>query len=158
MKFSENWLRELVEITADRDALARALTMAGLEVEDVTPLGESLHGVVVAQIVAAEKHPEADRLQICKVDAGQGVLLQIVCGAPNARVGIKVPLATVGANLPGGVAIKAAKLRGVESTGMLCSARELGIDADASGLLELPAEAPVGQSLADYFALPDASF
>ncbi|TPG10522.1 phenylalanine--tRNA ligase subunit beta [Rhodanobacter glycinis] len=158
MKFSENWLRELVEITADRDALARALTMAGLEVEDVTPLGESLHGVVVAQIVAAEKHPEADRLQICKVDAGQGVLLQIVCGAPNARVGIKVPLATVGANLPGGIAIKAAKLRGVESTGMLCSARELGIDADASGLLELPAEAPVGQSLADYLGLPDASF
>ncbi|MFC5435723.1 phenylalanine--tRNA ligase subunit beta [Rhodanobacter umsongensis] len=157
MKFSENWLRELVEITADRDALARALTMAGLEVEDVTPLGEGLHGVVVAQIVAAEKHPEADRLQICKVDAGQGVL-QIVCGAPNARVGIKVPLATVGANLPGGMAIKAAKLRGVESSGMLCSACELGIDADASGLMELPADAPVGRSLADYLGLPDASF
>ncbi len=175
MKFSENWLRELVEITADRDALARALTMAGLEVEEVTPLGESLHGVVVAQIVATEKHPEADRLQICKVDAGQGGLLQIVCGAPNARVGIKVPLAMVGTVLPGapsrpsmasgalgllpsGVTIKAAKLRGVESAGMLCSARELGIDADASGLLELSVDAPLGQPLADYLGLPDASF
>jgi len=157
MKFSENWLRELVEIKADRGALAHALTMAGLEVEELTVLGEGLAGVVVAEIVAAEKHPEADRLQVCKVDAGQGELLQIVCGAPNARVGIKVPLAMVGAGLPGGMLIKAAKLRGVESFGMLCSAKELGIDADASGLLELPLDAPVGQSLADYLGLPDAS-
>jgi phenylalanyl-tRNA synthetase beta chain len=157
MKFSENWLRELVEIKADRAALAHALTMAGLEVEELTVLGEGLAGVVVAEIVAAEKHPEADRLQVCKVDAGRGELLQIVCGAPNARVGIKVPLATVGANLPGGIAIKAAKLRGVESFGMLCSAKELGIDADASGLLELPLDAPVGLPLADYMGLPDAS-
>ncbi|MBB6189176.1 phenylalanine--tRNA ligase subunit beta [Rhodanobacter sp. MP7CTX1] len=157
MKFSENWLRELVEIKADRAALAHALTMAGLEVEELTVLGEGLAGVVVAEIVAAEKHPEADRLQVCKVDAGQGELLQIVCGAPNARVGIKVPLATVGASLPGGMAIKAAKLRGVESFGMLCSAKELGVDADASGLLELPLDAPVGQSLAEYLGLPDAS-
>jgi len=157
MKFSENWLRELVEIKADRAALAHALTMAGLEVEELTVLGEGLAGVVVAEIVATEKHPEADRLQVCKVDAGQGELLQIVCGAPNARVGIKVPLATVGASLPGGIAIKAAKLRGVESFGMLCSAKELGIDADASGLLELPLDAPAGQSLADYLGLPDAS-
>ncbi len=149
MKFSENWLRELVEIKADRAALAHALTMAGLEVEELTPLGENLSGVVVAEIVAAEKHPEADRLQVCKVNAGSGEPLQIVCGAPNARVGIKVPLAMVGANLPGGIAIKAAKLRGVESFGMLCSAKELGIDNDASGLLELPLDAPVGQSLAD---------
>ena len=158
MKFSENWLRELVEIKADRAALAHALTMAGLEVEELTVLGEQLSGVVVAEIVAAEKHPEADRLQVCKVNAGQGELLQIVCGAPNARVGIKVPLATVGANLPGGIAIKAAKLRGVESFGMLCSAKELGIDADASGLLELPLDAPVGKSLAEYLGLPDAAF
>lgn len=157
MKFSENWLRELVEIKADRAALAHALTMAGLEVEELTPLGESFGGVVVAEIVGAEKHPEADRLQVCKVDAGSGEPLQIVCGAPNARVGIKVPLATVGANLPGGIAIKAAKLRGVESSGMLCSAKELGIDNDASGLLELPADAPVGKPLADYLGLPDAS-
>jgi len=157
MKFSENWLRELVEIKADRAALAHALTMAGLEVEELTVLGEGLAGVVVAEIVATEKHPEADRLQICRVNAGQGELLQIVCGAPNARVGIKVPLATVGASLPGGMSIKAAKLRGVESFGMLCSAKELGIDADASGLIELPLDAPVGQSLADYLGLPDAS-
>jgi phenylalanyl-tRNA synthetase beta chain len=157
MKFSENWLRELVEIKADRAALAHALTMAGLEVEELTPLGESLGGVVVAEIVGAEKHPEADRLQVCKVNAGTGEPLQIVCGAPNARVGIKVPLATVGANLPGDIAIKAAKLRGVESFGMLCSAKELGIDNDASGLLELPADAPVGKPLADYLGLPDAS-
>jgi phenylalanyl-tRNA synthetase beta chain len=158
MKFSENWLREIVDVPVDRDALAHALTMAGLEVEDVTALGESLDHVVVAAIVSAEKHPEADRLQVCRVDAGLAEPLQIVCGAPNARVGIKVPLAMVGANLPGGIAIKAAKLRGVESNGMLCSAKELGIDADASGLLELPADAPVGQSLASYLGLPDASF
>jgi len=157
MKFSENWLRELVEVKADRAALAHALTMAGLEVEELTPLGEGLDGVVVAEIVAAEKHPEADWLQVCKVDAGQGELLQIVCGAPNARVGIKVPLAKVGASLSGGIVIKAAKLRGVESFGMLCSAKELGIDADASGLLELPLDAPAGQPLADYLGLPDAS-
>jgi len=158
MKFSENWLRELVEIHADRAQLAHALTMAGLEVEELTVLGEGLDGVVVAEIIAAEKHPEADRLQVCRVDAGQGEPLQIVCGAPNARVGIKVPLATVGASLPGGIAIKAAKLRGVESFGMLCSAKELGVDADASGLLELPLDAPVGQPLAPFLGLPDASF
>ncbi|HEY2622142.1 MAG TPA: phenylalanine--tRNA ligase subunit beta [Dyella sp.] len=157
MKFSENWLRELVEIQADRAVLAHALTMAGLEVEELTPLGEGLDGVVVAEIIGAEKHPEADRLQVCKVSVGQGEPLQIVCGAPNARVGLKVPLATVGATLPGGIAIKAAKLRGVESFGMLCSAKELGIDADASGLLELPADAPVGRPLAAYLGLPDAS-
>ena len=158
MKFSENWLRELVEIPVDRNKLAHALTMAGLEVEELTPLGESLDGVRVAHIIGAEKHPQADRLQVCTVDAGRGESLQIVCGAPNARVGIKVALATVGAVLPGGVAIKAANLRGVESFGMLCSARELGVDADASGLLELPTDAPVGQLLADYLGLPDASF
>jgi phenylalanyl-tRNA synthetase beta chain len=157
MKFSENWLRELVAIDADRAALVHALTMSGLEVEDVTVLGKDLDGVVVAEIVETAKHPEADRLQVCKVDAGKGELLQIVCGAPNARVGIRVPLAIVGATLPGGIDIKAAKLRGVESFGMLCSAKELGVDADASGLLELPADAPVGTSLAGYLGLPDAS-
>ena len=157
MKFSENWLRELVEIKADRAELTHALTMAGLEVEELAPLGEELADVVVAEIVSAEKHPEADRLQLCMVDAGRGDPLQIVCGAPNARVGIKVPLAMVGAKLPGGISIKAAKLRGVDSSGMLCSAKELGIDTDASGLLELPDDAPVGQPLADYLGLPDAS-
>lgn len=158
MKFSENWLRELVEIKADRAELAHALTMAGLEVEELTTLGEHLDGVVVAEIISAQKHPEADRLQVCEVDAGLAEPLQIVCGAPNARVGIKVPLAKVGASLPGGMTIKAAKLRGVESFGMLCSAKELAIDADASGLLELPSDAPVGEPLAAYLGLPDASF
>ncbi|MGN2252562.1 phenylalanine--tRNA ligase subunit beta [Frateuria sp. GZRe12] len=157
MKFSENWLRELVEIQADRAQLAHALTMAGLEVEELTVLGEGLAGVVVGEIVAAEKHPEADRLQVCKVAVGQGEPLQIVCGAPNARVGLKAPLAMVGAVLPGDVKIKTAKLRGVESAGMLCSAKELGIDTDASGLMELPFDAPVGQPLAEFLALPDAS-
>jgi phenylalanyl-tRNA synthetase beta chain len=157
MKFSENWLRELVEIPVDRAALARALTMIGHEVESLTALGEGLAGVVVAEIVAMEKHPEADRLNVCKVDAGQGALLTIVCGAPNARVGLKAPLATVGAVLQGGLTIKAAKLRGIESSGMLCSAKELGLDSDASGLLELPPDAPVGKPLAAYLGLPDAS-
>ncbi len=158
MKFSENWLRELVEIKAGRSELAHALTMAGLEVEALIPLGDDLAGVLVVEIVAVYQHPQADRLRVCKVDAGQGEPLQIVCGAPNARVGLKVPLAMVGARLPGGIAIKAAKLRGIESFGMLCSAKELGVDADASGLLELPLDAPVGRSLVDYLGLPDASF
>lgn len=156
MKFSENWLRQHVPTAATRDELAATLTAIGLEVEEVTALGAALDGVVVARIVSAEKHPEADRLQVCSVDTGNGTV-QIVCGAPNARAGLIAPLATVGASLPGGLQIKAAKLRGVESFGMLCSAKELGIDADASGLLELPADAPVGQPLAQYLGLPDAS-
>lgn len=156
MKFSENWLRSHVPTTASREELAATLTAIGLEVEDVTALGESLDKVVVARIVECAKHPEADRLQVCQVDAGNGERLQIVCGAPNARAGLVAPLAMVGANV-GGIAIKAAKLRGVESNGMLCSARELGIDADASGLLELPDDAPVGAPIADYLGLPDAS-
>ncbi|MEG3191391.1 phenylalanine--tRNA ligase subunit beta [Lysobacter sp. D1-1-M9] len=157
MKFSENWLRSHVPTTATRDELAATLTAIGLEVEAVTPLGESLDGVVVAQIVSATKHPEADRLQVCQVDIGNGDHVQIVCGAPNARAGLKAPLAMVGATLPGGMVIKAARLRGVESAGMLCSAKEIGTDIDASGLLELPADAPVGAALAGYLGLPDAS-
>lgn len=156
MKFSENWLRQHVHTDASRDALAATLTAIGLEVEALTPLGEQLDGVVVAQIISAQPHPEADRLQVCSVDAGQGAPLQIVCGAPNARVGLKAPLATIGARI-GDLTIKAASLRGVDSNGMLCSARELGIDADASGLLELANDAPVGAPLADYLGLPDAS-
>ena len=155
MKISENWLRELVALDADRAALIEKLNMIGHEVEEAVPLGEGLAGVVVAQIVECAKHPEADRLQVCKVDSGTGIL-QIVCGAPNARPGLKAPLATIGAKV-GEITIKAAKLRGVESSGMLCSAKELGIDADASGLLELPADAPVGKPLADYLGLPDCT-
>jgi phenylalanyl-tRNA synthetase beta chain len=157
MKFPESWLREHVSLDADREALSAALTAIGLEVEAVNEIGSALDGVVVAQILACERHPEADRLQVCRVDTGSGEV-QIVCGAPNARAGLKAPLATLGAILPGGIEIKAAKLRGVESQGMLCSARELGVDPDASGLLELAADAPVGASLASYLNLPDASF
>ena len=158
MKFPESWLREHVTVAASRDELAARLTAIGLEVENVEAIGAALDGVVVAEILSASKHPEADRLQVCQVSIGAGEPVQIVCGAPNARAGLKAPLATVGAMLPGGLNIKAAKLRGVESFGMLCSAKELAIDPDASGLLELPADAPVGQALAQYLGLPDASF
>ncbi len=156
MKFSENWLRQHVKTSASRDALAATLTAIGLEVEALTTLGEQLDGVVVGKILAAEKHPEADKLQVCQVDVGAAAPLQIVCGAPNARAGLMAPLATIGTQV-GNLTIKAAKLRGVASNGMLCSAKELGIDADASGLLELPDDAPVGKPLADYLGLPDAS-
>lgn len=154
MRFSENWLREFVpehKVTAD---LVRDLTMAGLEVAGVSPVAEPFSGVVVAEILSAEPHPKADRLRVCRVDAG-GETLQIVCGAPNARPGLKVPLALVGADLPGGLCIAAQPLRGVESFGMLCSAKELGIDEDASGLMELPGDAPVGQNLREYLGLDD---
>jgi phenylalanyl-tRNA synthetase beta chain len=156
MKFSENWLRQHVKTRATREQLAATLTAIGLEVEDMAVLGASLDGVVVARIVDCARHPQADRLQVCQVDAGSGELLQIVCGAPNARPGLLAPLATIGTRV-GELTIQAAKLRGVASNGMLCSAKELGIDADASGLLELPADAPVGAPLADYLGLPDAS-
>jgi phenylalanyl-tRNA synthetase beta chain len=156
MKFSENWLRSLVDINADRDALVHRLTMSGLEVEGVEPVGAALDGVVVAEIVGCEKHPNADKLRVCEASIGNEKL-QIVCGAPNARVGLKAPLAKIGARLPNGVEIRKAALRGVESNGMLCSAKELGIDADASGLMELPTDAPVGETLAKYLGLPDAS-
>lgn len=154
MKFSENWLRELVAIDLDSDALQHRLTMIGLEVEGAERVGDGLEGVVVARIVACAKHPEADRLQVCQVDTGAGHV-QIVCGAPNARAGLVAPLAMVGAVLPGGMTIAAATLRNVESLGMLCSARELGLDSDASGLMELPSDAPVGSSLAAWLGLPD---
>ena len=153
MKFSENWLRQHVSIDADSAALERRLTMIGLEVEGVERIGAALDGVIVARIVECAKHPEADRLQVCQVDTG-AQRLQIVCGAPNARPGLVAPLATIGTRI-GELTIKAAKLRGVDSNGMLCSARELGIDADASGLLELPADAPIGTPLGDYLGLPD---
>lgn len=156
MKFSENWLRQLVDIPATRAELTHRLTMCGLEVEGTEALGESLEGVLIGEIVEAVQHPNADRLRVCMVNVGGEEPLQIVCGAPNARVGLKAPLATVGAMLPGGLEIKAAKLRGVESFGMLCSAKELGIDADASGLLELPGDAPTGSAFAAFMGLPDA--
>ena len=158
MKFPESWLREHVTVDASSEQLASRLTAIGLEVENVAEIGAALEGVVVAEILSCARHPEADRLQVCQVSIGRGEPVQIVCGAPNARPGLKAPLATVGAVLPGGMAIKPAKLRGVDSFGMLCSAKELAIDPDASGLLELPADAPVGTALATYLGLPDRSF
>lgn len=155
MKFSENWLRALVDVPVDRAQLLQRLTLAGLEVEDTAELGGGLDGVVVAEIVAADPHPDADKLRVCRVDIGIGEPLQIVCGAPNARMGLKAPLATVGSTI-GTITIKPVKLRGIESSGMLCSAKELGLDADASGLLELANDAPVGMPLAQYLGLPDA--
>ena len=157
MKFSENWLRTLVDPPADRAELAHRLTMAGLEVEAITPLGAGLDGVVVGEIVACEAHPDADKLRVCRVDTGKGDSVQVVCGAPNARVGLKAPLATVGARLPGGMEIRAAKLRGVESRGMLCSGAELGMEG-AAGLLELASAATTGAAFSDHMDLPDAAF
>jgi phenylalanyl-tRNA synthetase beta chain len=156
MKFSENWLREWVNPPADRTSLLHRLTMAGLEVESLQILGENLTGVVVGEIVSAEKHPNADKLQVCKVLIGTTEFLQIVCGAPNARVGLKAPLATMGAILPNGLTIKAAALRGIDSQGMLCSAKELLLGEESNGLFELPNDAIVGQALADYMGFPDA--
>jgi phenylalanyl-tRNA synthetase beta chain len=156
MKFSENWLRSLAHTKAERADLLHRLTMAGLEVEGIDVLGEGLDGVVIGEIIEAEKHPNADKLRVCKVSIGQGEPLQIVCGAPNARVGLKAPLATIGAKLPGGIDIKKAKLRDVESFGMLCSTRELQLSDDHGGLMELPADAPVGQAFAEWLNLPDA--
>lgn len=154
MQFSEKWLRDFVNPGIDSEALAHALTMAGLEVEAKWPAGEAFSKVVVAEILSAEKHPDADRLQVCKVNTGNGEPLQIVCGAPNARAGLKVACALVGSELPG-FNIKQAKVRGVESFGMLCSAKELGISEEGSGIIELPEDAPLGQDLRKYLELDD---
>ncbi len=132
--------------------------MAGLEVEETTSAAPPFSGIVVAHIVDVAPHPNADKLRVCQVDDGSGALLQIVCGAPNAATGIKVPLARVGAHLPGGMEIGTARMRGVESAGMLCSARELGLSQDHAGLLELDADAPVGQSLRQALDLDDTLF
>ena len=149
MQFPESWLRQFCNPSLSTEQLADTLTMAGLEVEELRPVAPPFTSIVVAEIKDAEQHPDADRLRVCKVDAGTGELLQIVCGAPNARPGIRIPCATVGAELPPGedgkpFKIKVGKLRGVQSFGMLCSARELGLSEDHGGLLELPADAPIG--------------
>lgn len=154
MKFSEQWLREWVNPSLDTDGLAAQLTMAGMEVDSVTPVAGAFSGVLVAEIVAAEPHPDADKLRVCTVNAG-GEPLQIVCGAPNARVGLRAPLAVVGAELPGGLVIRKAKLRGMESQGMLCAESELGLSSAAAGLMELPEDAPIGKELREYLQLDD---
>ncbi|WP_028995801.1 phenylalanine--tRNA ligase subunit beta [Azonexus hydrophilus] len=158
MKFSESWLRTLVDPKLSSEELSHLLTMAGLEVEELEPVAPVFTSVVVAQVLEVVKHPDADRLNVCQVDIGSGTPQQIVCGAPNVAAGLKVPCALPGAELPGDFKIKIAKVRGVESSGMLCSAKELGIAEDASGLLILPADAPVGQSIRQYLDLDDHQF
>ena len=154
MKFSENWLRTYVNPALDSEALGHALTMAGLEVEAMEPAVPPFDKVVVAQVISLAKHPDADRLNVCQVDVGQGAPLQIVCGAANVHAGAKVPCALVGAVLPK-ITIKQAKVRGVESAGMLCSEQELGLAEEAPGLLLLPADAPVGSDIREYLDLND---
>lgn len=164
MQFSESWLRTLVDPDPSTDALAHALTMSGLEVEETDPVAPPFTGVVVAKVLEVARHPDADRLNVCQVDAGTGETLTIVCGAPNVAPGIKVPCATVGAALPPaepGAApfqIKIGKLRGVQSFGMLCSARELKLSEDHGGLMILPEDAPVGMNIREYLDLDDTVF
>jgi phenylalanyl-tRNA synthetase beta chain len=155
VKLSETWLREWVNPQATIEGIAQRLVMGGLELEIEPALDTLPQGVVVGRITAAERHPQADRLQVCRVDVGAGEPLQIVCGAPNARVGLNAPCATVGARLPGGMAITQAKLRGVDSFGMLCSAKELALSDKSDGLLELDATAKPGQPIGDYLRLDD---
>ena len=154
MNISEQWLREWVSPDINTDELAHQLTMAGLEIDAVDPVAGDFSGVVVAEIVSAEQHPDADKLRVCQVNAGDAIV-QIVCGAPNARAGLKAPLATLGGVLPGDFKIKKAKLRGVESQGMLCAEQELELSDASDGLMELPADAPVGSDLRDYLQLDD---
>lgn len=163
MQFSENWLRTMVNPTMTSDELSHLLTMSGLEVEEVEPVAPPFTNVVVGEVLEVTKHPDADRLNVCRVNVHTGTILNIVCGAPNVRAGLKVPCAMVGAVLPPGAdgkpfEIKVGKLRGVESQGMLCSARELKLSEDHGGLLELPDDAPVGQNFRDYLQLNDLKF
>ncbi|BES84792.1 phenylalanine--tRNA ligase beta subunit [Pectobacterium araliae] len=155
MKFSELWLREWVNPAVDSETLSEQITMAGLEVDGVEPVAGAFHGVVVGEVVECGQHPNADKLRVTKVNVGGDRLLDIVCGAPNCRQGLKVAVATVGAVLPGDFKIKAAKLRGEPSEGMLCSFSELGISDDHDGIIELPTDAPIGTDIRDYLALDD---
>jgi phenylalanyl-tRNA synthetase beta chain len=154
LKISTKWLNEFVEHGMPVDKLAHTLTMGGLEVEEITPVAADFSGIVVGHVKSVAPHPNADKLRVTEVDAGTGASLQIVCGAPNVAAGQKVPCALVGAKLPG-LEIKKAKLRGVESSGMLCSARELGLSDDHGGLLVLDANAPVGRDVREVLALDD---
>ncbi|OEC58454.1 phenylalanine--tRNA ligase subunit beta [Pseudomonas sp. AP42] len=156
MKFSEQWLRGWVSPQVDRDELVARLSMAGLEVDSVTPAAGVFSGVVVGEVLSTEQHPDADKLRVCQVSNGSETF-QVVCGAPNVRPGLKIPFAMIGAQLPGDFKIKKAKLRGVESNGMLCSQAELQVGEGNDGLMELPADAPVGQDIRAYLELEDAS-
>ncbi|RUO31673.1 phenylalanine--tRNA ligase subunit beta [Aliidiomarina sedimenti] len=156
MKFSEQWLREWVSPDLTSNQLAEQLSMAGLEVDAVEPVAAAFDQVVVGEVVECGPHPDADKLQVTKVNVGGDELLDIVCGAPNCRQGLKVVVATVGATLPGDFKIKKAKLRGAPSHGMLCSSKELGLDDEHAGIIELPADAPVGKDYRQWLGLDDS--
>ncbi|HJW23257.1 MAG TPA: phenylalanine--tRNA ligase subunit beta [Rhodocyclaceae bacterium] len=158
MKFSESWLRTLVNPQLSSDELSHLLTMAGLEVEELDPVAPAFSNVLIARVLEVTKHPDADRLNVCRVDVGEDEPRTIVCGAPNVAAGLRVPCALPGAVLPGDFTIKVAKVRGIESSGMLCSAKELGIAEDASGLLVLPDDAPLGKPIRNYLGLDDRLF
>lgn len=155
MKISENWLRTWVNPAIDSETLSDQLTMLGLEVDELAPVAKPFTGVVVGEVLTVEQHPDADRLRVTTVNIGSGEPLQIVCGAPNVRAGMKAPVATIGAVLPGDFKIKKGKLRGVESQGMLCGASEIDLEDKIDGLLELPDDAPVGVNIREYLKLDD---
>ncbi len=157
MKFSEHWLREWVDPKMSTEELSVVMTMAGLEVEGIEPVAGEFNNTVVGQVKSIAPHPDANKLQVCQVDVGESEYLQIVCGAPNVVVDMRVPVAKVGATLPGGMKIKKAKLRGVESFGMLCSSKELGMGEGVDGLMTLPVDAPIGKDIREYFWLDDNS-
>ncbi len=156
MKIAESWLREWVDPDLTTDALAERLTMAGHEVDGIEVEGESLDDVVIGEVLEVAKHPDADRLSVCQVSDGNGDAVEVVCGAPNVTAGMKTPFAKPGVTLPNGLKLRKAKIRGVESNGMLCSAIELGLGDESDGIMELPADAPTGAALNEYVALPDA--
>jgi len=158
MKFSEQWLREYVNPNIDTLTLMQVLTMSGLEVDTLAPVAGQFEGVVVGRVITKQKHPDADKLSVCQVDVGEGELLNIVCGAKNVAANMNVPVAKIGAVLPGDFTIKRAKLRGVESQGMICSAAELGLAESSDGILPLPEDAPIGEDFRDYMQLNDVVF
>src|SRR6188508_1661008 len=155
MRIPMAWLAELVDTSWSGEELGARLTMCGFELEALDTAAPPFTGVIVGEIISVERHPQADKLQVCQVMGASATPLQIVCGAANARVGLKTALATVGAKLPGDKAITAAKLRGVESFGMLCSAKELGLADTSEGIVELPADAPVGVDVRAFMQLDD---
>jgi phenylalanyl-tRNA synthetase beta chain len=155
VKFSENWLRELVNPALDSIELAHRLTMAGHEVDGVEAAGDGLDGVVVGEVTDVKQHPNADRLSVCQVSTGAGESVEVVCGAPNVVTGMKSPFAGVGVRLPNGMKLRRSKIRGVESNGMLCSAIELGLGDESDGIVELPVDSRTGQALAECLTLPD---
>src|SRR3990167_3769413 len=156
MQFSEKWLRQWVNPAVGTMQLTEALTMLGLEVDRCEPVAGQFSEVVVAEVVTCEPHPDAERLSFCRVNTGDGALTEVVCGGVNVRPSLKVAFVKVGGVLPGDFKIKKAKLRGIDSHGMICSSRELGMGEEAPGtIMELPADAPIGMNVRDYFMLDD---